>query len=435
MEAKQGPTAAVAARRGAKDDTVQVCLASLNFHPVYAGPAVRFTRYLPGLTARGVDVQVFTGTPDFVKASVSHVEKSWRPLRMGELLPLEWVNGVPVQRVRLPDTPGMRRTRRFGRELARFCGDAVQRPKVVQLLTAAPVLVPALVRMRRLGIVTVHTGTMIPAGPSGSIRRRLWRAYVMLPHRLLSCVVVSSAVMRERLRDLGSRARIEVIPNGVDISRFRPPQGAAECAEIRRRLGIELDDFVLLFVGPVSQRKGADLLLEAWGRIAPRNKQARLIIVGPRFDIANPRLRTFNERLSRLLALSRAQDRVQFTGLVDNVEEYMRAADLLLFPSRWEGMPNVIPEAMASGLPVVSTPFDGFPAEFGAPGRDFVLAEDEPERFAGAVEGLLASPERRRAMAATARRWVEERLDVESSLDRYAALYRELASDMRPNGS
>jgi glycosyltransferase involved in cell wall biosynthesis len=420
---------------GAETAGVRVCLAALNFHPVYAGPAVRFTRYLPGLTARGLDLQVFTGTPETVKATASNVENSWRALRIGRRLALERVNGVSLQRVRLPDARGMRRTRAFARELARFCAGADDRPEVVQLLTADPVLVPTLLSMRRQGIATVYTDTMVPAGPSNRLKRELWRTYVTLPHRLLSCVVVSSEVMRNRLYALGSSARIEVIPNGVDTSRFRPARDEAERAQVRQRIGIHPDDFVLLFVGPINRRKGADRLLEAWGKLASRHGRARLIIVGPRFDVANPRLRPFNECLNRLLASSGAEERVRFTGLVDKVEEYMRAADLLLFTSRWEGMPNVIPEAMASGLPVISTPFDGFPAEFGVPDKHFVLAEGEPRRFAAAVEALMASDERRRALADAGRRWVEDRLDVEISLDSYAALYRELARDMSSNGA
>lgn len=435
MEARKAATATVRSYQVAEADAVRVCLAAVNFYPVYAGPAVRFTRYLPGLTARGIDVQVFTGTPDSVKASVSNMENSWGSVRTGQRLALERVNGVPVQRVRLPETRGMRRTRAFGQSLARFCAEADRRPRVVQLLSADPILLPSLLRMRRQGIATIYTDTMAPVGPASWLKRGLWRAYVMLPYRFLSCVVVSSDVMRDRLHNLGSRARIEVIPNGVDTKRFRPPRDRAEVDEIRQRLEIPLGDFVLLFVGPINQRKGADLLLETWAKLAPRHERVRLIIVGPRFDVANPRLRPFNERLNRLLASSGAEDRVQFTGLVDNVEEYMQAADLLLFPSRREGMPNVIPEAMASGLPVVTTPFDGLPTEFGVPGKHFVLAEGEAECFAGAVEELMMSHDRRRALDGAGRKWAKDRLDVEISLDRYAALYRELAGDMSSNGS
>ena len=104
----------------------------------------------------------------------------------------------------------------------------------------------------------------------------------------------------------------------------------------------------------------------------------------------------------------------------------MKACDFFVFPSQREGMPNVVPEAMATGLPSILTPFKGLPEEFGRPGEEYLLVERTPEELADALGRVLDDPELAARLGAKAREWVEDNLDVEDSLDAYARLYAEL---------
>ena len=122
-----------------------------------------------------------------------------------------------------------------------------------------------------------------------------------------------------------------------------------------------------------------------------------------------------------------APERIHFAGSVGDVERYLRAADLFALPSQREGFPNSVLEAMATGLPVVVTPFVGFSERIGRPGRELLQTERSPAALAEALSALLIDRERRGALGSAARDWVETRLGVEHSLDRYAALYHELA--------
>ena len=416
-------------------EPIRVCLASPLFYPVYSGPAVRFGRYLPGFLARGVEARVFTGTPNAVKAAMSGVQVDWQARRTGELLPVETTNGVPVHRVRLPDGHPQRRSLAFGLSLVEFCRRPEYRPAVVQFVNLPYTLTPALLRLRRLGIGTVFTSTMLPELPPNPLKRWVLRRAVVFPTGLVSRVVVSSGAMRDMLRGLGVRDPIEVIPNGVDTARFRPPASLAERIAIRRQLGIGAHDPVLLFVGPITARKGVDLLLEAWSRIALDWPRAHLLLVGPRQAENNPQEAAFHRKLNELVEASRAPERIHFLGLVPNVEDYMRAADIFVFTSRREGMPNVVPEAMASGLPVISTPFLGLPAEFGHAGRHYLLAGFDPELLATRITELLADRGARAAIGAAARRWTEDHLAIDRSLDRYVELYREVAASHQRKGA
>jgi glycosyltransferase involved in cell wall biosynthesis len=149
--------------------------------------------------------------------------------------------------------------------------------------------------------------------------------------------------------------------------------------------------------------------------------------LGLRKDISYPSLNRFRERLQALIGQSGASERVHFEGMVRNVDDYLRAADIFMFPSEREGMPNGVLEAMASGLPVALTPFAGFSDDLGTSGHEFMLVERNGAALTQALEALLTNKNLRIQLGQRARRQAEGRFDLEKSLDRYSALYHELA--------
>ncbi len=411
---------------------VNLLLAAPRFYPVYAGPAVRFQRYAPGLAKRGVKMRVISGAWDGTDSEASQEERD--ACRNG-LLPLADVHGIPVQRVSIPErrTTGARQAF-FDRALARYVVRNPIRPDVVQLLALSSPSLPSLVRLRMAGIPLVYTFTMMRDPSVAWIKNRYW----LLPFRLMNCIVVSSGVMKAHLREFGIRSRVEVIPNGLDLERFRPVRSSEERAAIRIALGFDPKAELIVFLGGyLEHRKGVDVLLDAWYRIARKRPHARLVVVGPRLNKlgARQRQKKYVRDLLQTLKQSGTEDRVTFTGAVQDVERYLQAADVFVFPSRREGMPNVVPEAFGCGVPSILAPFIGLPAEFGRPGKEFDLAERTPDAFAAAINRMLDDPARRRQFGERAREWVERELGLDASLDRYAALYRELAKRHRQGGS
>ena len=120
---------------------------------------------------------------------------------------------------------------------------------------------------------------------------------------------------------------------------------------------------------------------------------------------------------------------------MDNVAEYLRASDVFLFASDREGFPNAILEAMASGLPTVTTPFLGWAEDFGEPGRQYLLADRNPRALAAAVGQILDEPALRGRLAGEAVRWIRESMRLEDTLDRFASLYRELSQPGASRGA
>jgi glycosyltransferase involved in cell wall biosynthesis len=413
------------------DPVLNVCLASPLFPPEYSGGAMRFFRYAPGLRSRSVEMHVVAAElgawKRYRRFSGNH-EDTVVHAAAEDMIRIP-VQRVPVPRVRLPARAERWLTRwTYEAAVVARCRDAAARPDL--LIWRYPLTLgsmPALRRLRRMGVPMMRVITMFDDPARTTARQRLRQSLQHVPYRLLDCVVVGSATMRDNLRRLGVRTRIEVIPHGVDLGRFRPAASREEAAPLRSALGVAPDAELVLFAGPVEKRKGLDYLAAAWDRIAASRPGAWLVIAGPERESSGGQADPFSTSLRATLQGGRGAERVIFAGRVANLEEFMRAADLFVFPSRQEGMPNVVCEAMASGLPCVLTPFLGLPAEFGRPGEQYALAQHDAASLAESIVALLADDNARAGLGAAARRWTEAHLDLELALDQYACLCRELA--------
>lgn len=187
--------------------------------------------------------------------------------------------------------------------------------------------------------------------------RRLWHR-ISLYHRSLlaleaiqfrpqgckKILAVSQEVKREIMAVYGvPEKRIAVIYNGVDQERFHPRNRYGARNRIRRQWGISLEAPLAVFVGSGFQRKGLDRLLAAWG--SPGLEGIYLLVVGE--DAQRNRYRSWAEK--------QAKGRIIFAGRQEAIENYYGAADLLVLPAFQEAFGNVVLEALASGLPVVTT--------------------------------------------------------------------------------
>ena len=308
-----------------------------------------------------------------------------------------------------------------------------QWPDVLHILTHAIQGVPDVWRARFYGIPCVNSITLMPLEVSSNsemVKNILHHWIRYLPFNL---VVTNNRIMAHRMTQLGiSSKRIEAIPNGVDLARFCPVNSSDEKANIRQKLGLGIGDEIILFVGYIIPRKGVDLLVEAWSEIALRRPRAHLVLVGPyekksQDELIRQGVPSFFAKIEQTIQESTAPERVSFIGEVRDVDSYMRAADIFVFPSRHEGSPNALTEAMAIGLPCVITPFKGLSAELGEPGREFLLASFNSESIAESIITILSNRVQRENVGEAARKFAEEHFDVERSLDQYADMYKRLA--------
>ena len=278
-----------------------------------------------------------------------------------------------------------------------------------------------------MGVPVVYVKTMFDDSSRPVWQR--WRAWLrqVVHHRIVDCVVVSSGVMKDALPVAGASTKVEVVPHGVDLRRFKPAPLSADVARAKEEIGLSRDDEVVLCVAPIIKRKGLDYLASAWGRVAEHRPHARLLLVGSERPVASGRT-SFGDELRRTLSRGHGDERVTFVGSVRRVERYLSAADVFVFPSLKEGMPNVVCEAMSAGVACVLTPFMGLPREFGRPGEQYLLVDHDPDEIASGITSLLTDPRERERLGNGARSWVEEHLALDVTVDLLTRIIRDLGN-------
>jgi glycosyltransferase involved in cell wall biosynthesis len=186
--------------------------------------------------------------------------------------------------------------------------------------------------------------------------------------------------------------KLREVANPVDIERFYPAR-EEEKLKIREKFGIDAEDIVILYVGTIAKRKGIDLLVEAFEKIVNSYPQSLLVLAGPISLRIKGREEFVNEMKNRFKELG-ISEKVMFTGLIDNVNEYMKASDIFVFPSRAEGFGTVVVEAMATGLPVIAVNIPGVTESIIEDGQDgIIVREEEPGKIETAVNRLLQDEE------------------------------------------
>ena len=404
-------------------------LAAPVFYPTYGGSLLRFKSYLPGLRERNLDVRVYTGTPHNREKTAADEAMGWERYPEGQFMPVTEVEGTPLHRIRLPDRKGRRRTQIYNSGLLECCRTAKYRPDILQMVGSLKYRsIPLLRELRRMAIPTLYAVTVAPPKPAKLKLLSLSQHREIKLFNLLDCIVTNNEPLREFVREMGIKTRVEIIPNGIDLERFYPATDASGRQALRDSLGIGASDIMITTVGGVMPRKGSDLLLDAWARLASDYPRVHLVFVGPRKDLEQRGLKRFAGRLKALIRKSGSPERVHFTGLSENVPAYMQASDIFVLPSEREGMPNAVLEAMASRVPVVITPFKGLSNDLGVPGEHFLLSNRNAADLSSALKQLLDDPGLASALAERGLAWVQETMSIDKSLDRYANLYHELAA-------
>ncbi len=224
--------------------------------------------------------------------------------------------------------------------------------------------------------------------------------------RGLDRIVVPSRQTAAEVRAAGFlEDRIVRIPNGVDIARFTP------AGPIRS----DSPAHTVLFLGRLDGQKGVETLLTAWGEVAARLPEAILVIAGQGPQEA---------ALRAAVTQAGMAGRVRFLGPVSDPEAHLRVASAFVLPSHHEGLPNVLLEAMATGLPCVATAIGGT-MDAATDGCDALLVP--PGDAAALAKGLLCiltDGDLAERLGAAARRRVVADFSLDNMVVRYEELYR-----------
>jgi glycosyltransferase involved in cell wall biosynthesis len=415
---------------------LSILFVTWQFYPIVGGAEVRTLREARALQARGHQVRVLT-------------------LRLKRSLAAkETIEGVPVQRIGGLFVRGRLRLR-FGaqwipewlllRELlrSRHSYDLVHLRTLSGL--ARPAALAALFTGKRLFIrlggagpsydqsvrlgaeTTLCPGPLDPTLPFLKVESRSWvggdldtlrrtQLLANLTLRLLKrCggvfIAISTRIQNE-LQGIGVRPeQIALLPNSIDLEHYRE-----QALSVNARLAAQpTETLKAVCISRFNYVKGLDVLIQAWRGVHAALPKARLQLVG------GGRLRPQLEALAAALHLSQS---IEFVDLVRDVRPFLAEADLFVLPSRFEGMPNALLEAMACGLPCIATHVSGSEDLIvdGESGR--LVTPGDPESLSKALLALLSDRAQAQAYGAAAYQRVQQCFQEDMLIGQLLGLYR-----------
>ena len=392
-----------------KNSRIKVLMVNWLYPPEFSGAASQCRTLVNELTRHGVEVEVLAGTN--------------LPTSVGT----DFVDGIKVHRL-LCDKSNRRRSGKYAFDMFSYIFKNRAKYNIIHShgfiaqanLAARVTALPLVVKITNLNV----------DDPFYVSKRSMGRALLSLYRKTTAVVATSPLLFDISNRTLNKGVRVEHIPNGVDLNRFSPAT-TNERRSLRSKLGIGQDDIVLLFVGTICHTKGLDLLVEAMKHIvAYISRKVRLLVVGPdeymrAFGDHDAKVAKFAKQLRQEVDNSDLRDVVRFEGRQDNVEEYYKAADIFVHPSRREGQPNAIIEAMASGLPVVANYIAGITTEMVVHGHTgFVVKCEDSQLLTHTILSLVDNDALRQQIGRNACKNAIARYDICDVALRYLSLYR-----------
>lgn len=229
-------------------------------------------------------------------------------------------------------------------------------------------------------------------------------------------VCVSKDVAEFSIQSSGLHTdKVVVIPNGVDTERFSQAQ-AVDLSQF----GIPEGAKTVLFVGRLDRQKGPFILLAAVKGILQAHDNVHVLFVGDG-PLRNP--------LHDWVREHNLAANIHFAGQQREIESFYQAADCLVLPSRWEGMPNVVLEAMAAGKPVITTTVEGTRDLISNHVNGLLIPPESPQELAAKLTMLLTDPDQAANLGKAAQTHIQKEFTWENTVKKYDRLYRSLLSD------
>lgn len=373
---------------------LKIVLVSDYYLPFVGGGVERVVEELArNLVAFGHDVRVLTFNPD-----------GW-PDR-------EVVDGIEVVRVpaiNLQPIVGVPAALNAGLHLRRYLDDAdvIHAHNIFFMLSLLTVLsrpTPPIVTTMHVGSLENLSGVL---GTFGRIYERTIGRYILQKSKAVTAV---SASVARHAAMLAKQPPAHVIPNSVDVERFRPAPGANVA---------EAHDRSVLFLGRFSRNKGPQDLIEAIPKVISE-------VPGASFDFVGEG--PLRELMTARMAALGLNGNARLHGKVPDVVPVLQRATVVTRPSLTEGMPLAVMEAMACGKPVVATRVGGTPDIVSDGETGFLFSPGDVDALAEGIIRILRDRVRAEAMGRRAREWAERQMTWELLSRQYEKVYEEVAA-------
>jgi glycosyltransferase involved in cell wall biosynthesis len=224
-------------------------------------------------------------------------------------------------------------------------------------------------------------------------------------------IQVASDYELKKVKELGFKKRIEIIPPGLDLSEYGQPRGM-----FYTRYTEPKDGNIILYLGRIHPKKGIEILLEAFKKLVAQRDDVYLMISGP--------MDKYAKKIMSSIIESRLNSRVIFSGMLlgaDKTAAFYRS-DIFVLPSSGENFGIAALEALACGLPVVLTKEVGLSSDV-LEYRAGIIVKQGVLEISEAMEELISNPDLREAISLRAKNLVRERFNIDDIADRVVRLY------------
>ena len=340
----------------------KIYLVTKYFHPILTGAGNRFFNLYPYLKAKNIELSVLT-------------------IKYNSTSSYEEISGIKIFRSNID----LKKNTNY--KLQKFAFDFSMKkiPDAIIFLHHSYRSFIFIALLRMIGIKCIRNVTMMPKIQTINLKQYV---IMWLGFKIFSKVYCLNKAMHDRFMMNGLRAnKAFIVPNGVDTNLFHPIKSNSLKLSLRKKLKLPNDLKIILFVGNLIKRKGIDLLLSAWAEIC-NDSNACLVLVGSADSTVQQRDVNFKIELDEKIGRIN-EDKLIIRDSHKNIEEYYQAADIFVFFSREEGMPNALLEAMSCSLPSLITPFEGLSVEFGRKNIHYFLTSFSIEKIIADMKRIM----------------------------------------------
>ena len=218
-----------------------------------------------------------------------------------------------------------------------------------------------------------------------------------------------------------NKNRLDVIYDGIDVNRFTPKD---DSRYLREEFKVKNDETLIGLIGAINSNKGQDILIEAAKDVLKKYPKVKFLIVGDPYLNEPERLAYKSEIINRIATYG-LKDNVLVSGFRDDIPEVMNAIDILVQPSKYEGLGISMIEAMACKKPVIGTNVGGIPEVICDNKAGILLKERTPRELAEAIIFLLAHPEDAMKKGTNGRQIAVDKFNIERNIKRIEEIYFE----------
>jgi glycosyltransferase involved in cell wall biosynthesis len=293
---------------------------------------------------------------------------------------------------------------------------------LIPLAIAKIIKKPAIIEMCNIGVddpLTLNKRIMDPKKQIFPHRPLKYSLFLQADAFVSKCRPISEAYQKAGLQT----SRLFEIASAVDTELFCPPDNLEEKLQLRKKLGLKDNEFLLLFVGRIVPHKGLHWLLPAFRQIIERHPLCRLLILGSFFQYFD----SYAQSIQTQITAMDLSQKVQFVGRVENVHEYLKVVDLFVLPTSHEGFSGAILEAMSSGLPIITSDIPEIAFSQIQNGTEgFLVPVGDTDRLVQALETLIQDSELRARLGQAARQRILRDFTFEEIGKQYMSLYKKL---------